>query len=202
MERGTSAGQAVRGSVQAVDTRTGRTVSLFLEEGRLRVETPDRTSQHGVSVTTFGLDQIVLAGPVPGRVAGRRGAWVITRAVGLEDEQWGVYAPAWSWVLAPDDGRASRRSNEWFLAQLRTALPKKRWVKAIRLGRAARELAAEAAIELLELASRRDPAFAATCFEVGEAKRRRAAGLADEAERILKGALQWRDADGVTTVTP
>jgi hypothetical protein len=185
------------GSVQAVDVRTGRLVSVFVEGGTLQVLAPDRTSGPGFSVTEVGADEIVLAGPVSGRVAGRRGAWAITRAVSIDDPRWGASAPAWSWLLVPDDTAASRRSADRFLAELRAALPRSAWT-TIRLSRAAREGSADASAELVALARRRDPAFAATCAEVSDERGRRAAGQADRAERVLRDSLTWRTANGLT----
>lgn len=200
--RRTRSADEIAGSVQAVDTRSGRLVSVFLDGTRLQVVAPDRTSARGVFVTEFGLDEVVLAGPVARRVAGRRGAWVITRAIGIDDDQWGASAPAWSWLLVPDEEKESRRSGELFLGVLRSALPRERWTRRIRLGRAARRHTGVASDELLELARQRDPAFAATCAEVAQERLRRAEGVAQHAERVLLDALQWRGSDGVTTVTP
>ena len=200
--RRTRSADDVAGSVQAVDTRTGRLVSVFLDGTRLQVVAPDRTSARGVFVTEFGLDEVVLAGPVARRVAGRRGAWAITRSVGIDDDQWGASAPAWSWLLVPDEGKESRRSGERFLGVLRSALPRERWVRRIKLGKMARRLTSVAAEELLELARRRDAVFAATCAEVAHERVRRTETFADHAERVLLDALHWRGVDGVTTVTP
>ena len=194
--------EEIAGSVQAVDIRSGRLVSVFLDGTRLQVVAPDRTGARGVFVTEFGLDEVVLAGPVARRVGGRRGAWAITRSVGIDDSDWGASAPAWSWVLVPDEEKESRRSGERFRGVLRSALPKERWARRIKLGRAARRHTGVAADELLELARRRDPAFAATCADVAQERVRRAAGFADHAERVLLDALHWRGVDGVTTVTP
>ena len=199
--RRTRSADEIAGSVRAVDTCTGRLVSVFLDGTRLQVVAPDRTSARGVFVTEFELDEVVLAGSVARRVAGRRGAWVITRSVGIDDDEWGSSAPAWSWLLVPDEEKESRRSGERFVDVLRSALPKERWVRRIKLGRAARRHTDVAAAELLELARRRDPAFAATCVEVAQERVRRAAGFADHAERVLRDALHWRGADAVTTVT-
>ncbi|GAA1967030.1 hypothetical protein GCM10009798_29210 [Nocardioides panacihumi] len=199
--RRTRSAEEIAGSVQAVDTRTGRLVSVFLDGTRLQVVAPDRTSARGVFVTEFELDEVVLAGPVARRVAGRRGGWVITRSVGIDDGEWGASAPAWSWLLVPDEEKESRRSGERFLGVLRSALPKERWARRVKLGKAARRHADLAAAELLELARRRDAAFAASCTEVAEERDRRAAGFADHAERMLLDALHWRGVDGVTTVT-
>lgn len=192
MGRKTSVDVTLVESVRAVEIRTGQMVSVFLDGTQLQVVAPDRTSGGGVSVTDLPLDEVVLAGPVAGRLAGHRGAWTITRAVRIDDPHWGECAPAWSWLLAPDDGKESRRSAERFLDALRGALPKERWAKSIKLSKAARTGVGEAATELLELARRRDPAFAAACAEVHEERARRNAGLGEQAERVLLESLSWR----------
>jgi hypothetical protein len=189
MRRAASADGA--GSVRAVDTRTGRLVSVFLDGSVLRVAAPDRTSGRGVSTTEVPLDEVVLAGPVAGRVRGYGDAWVITRSVALDDPHWGACAPAWSWLLAADDGHEARRSGERFLAELRAALPKERWVRSVKLGKEARRGTASADQELLELAMRRNAAFAARCVEVAEERVQHAAGFNDRAERILLDTLGW-----------
>jgi hypothetical protein len=197
-----STGEGVASNVEAVDVRTGRMVGVFLDDSRVQVVAPDRITGRGVTITEFDLDQVVLAGPVAGKVLGRRGAWAVTRAVRIDDPEWGGVAPAWSWLFVPDDWKASHRSGERFQADLRRALPKARWAKSVKLSKDVRRGVSDPGDELLDLASRRDPAFAETCFEVAEARSREAAGLAERAERVLLDSLHWRGSAGVTTVTP
>jgi hypothetical protein len=177
-------------------------VGVFLDGTRVQVVAPDRITGRGVTVTEFDLDDLVLAGSVARPVLGRRGAWVLTRAVRIDDPAWGAVAPAWSWLFVPDDPKASRRSGELFQAELRRALPTSRWVKAVKLSRAARNGQTDAGVELLELARHRDAAFAASCVEVDEARARHAAGIAERAERVLVDSLRWRATAEVTAATP
>ena len=202
MRREVSAGEAVTADVEAIDVRTGQTVDLFLDGSRFQIVAPDRITGRGVTVTKFDLDEIVLAGPVAGKVLGRRGAWAVTRAVRIDDPAWGAVAPAWSWVFVPHKEKASRRSGERFQVDLRRALPKSRWVSRVKVTKAVRKGCGDAGVELLELARRRDASFAAACSEVEEERARHAAGFADQAERVLLDSLHWRGSVGVTTVTP
>jgi hypothetical protein len=192
--------QGAGGSIEAVDSRTGRAISVTLDERFLQVVEPDRTSDRGVWVTDVPIDDLVLVGTVAGRVRGRRGGWVITRSVALDDPQWGACAPAWSWVLLPQDP-GSRRPTERFLKALRAALPRERWAGTIRLSKPARTGRADAAGELLDLARRRDPAFAATCDRVVQERLEQEARLADHAEQVLREALHWRTGGSGTTIT-
>jgi hypothetical protein len=202
MKRGVSAGEVVAASVEVVDARTGRLVGVLLDDSRVQVVAPDRITGRGVTVTEFDLDEVVLAGPVARPVRGRRGAWVLTRAVRIDDPDWGGVAPAWSWLFVPDDSKASRRSGERFQADLRRALPRARWAKGVKLSKDVRRGVDDPGAELLALASRRDPAFAEACSAVDEARTREAAGLAERAELVLLDSLHWRGSAGVTTVTP
>ena len=202
MRRNVSAVEVAAANVQAVDVRTSRMVGVFLDDTRVQVVAPDRISGKGVTVTEFDLAEVVLAGSVARPVLGRRGAWVLTRAVRIDDPAWGAVAPAWSWLFVPDEAQASRRSNERFQAELRRALPKARWAKAVKLSRSARKGQTDAGAELLELARHRDAGFAATCSEVEEERARHAAARAAQAERVLLDSLRWRGSAEVTAATP
>ncbi|GAB7004114.1 hypothetical protein JCM18899A_15860 [Nocardioides sp. AN3] len=187
------------GSVRAVDLRTGRTITLLLDGRRLQVVEPDRTSDRGDSVTEFATDELVLAGTVAGRVRGRGGAWALTRTVSIDDPQWGSCAPAWSWVLLPEESPAGRRAAERFVHDLRAAMPQQRWVRGIRLSKVARKGSSDAAGELLELARQRDPEFAARCDEIVQERLRRGFAHTDHAEQVLLDALQWRAGGSAAT---
>jgi hypothetical protein len=202
MRRGTTSDENVSATVEMVDVRTGQRVGVFLDGTRLQVVAPDRINGRGVIVTEFGVDEVVLAGPVSRKVQGRRGAWALTRAVRIDDPEWGSVAPAWSWVFVPDGSEDCRRSGVRFMADLRRALPQRRWSARVKLTKAARKGWSEPSVELLELARRRDAGFAAACAEVAEERARRAAGLAEEAERVLLDSLSWRSSTEATAPAP
>jgi hypothetical protein len=203
MARAASAVEAtIATNVEAIDVRTGKMIGIFLEDTRLQVVAPDRVNVGGVTVTEFDVDAIVLAGPVVGKVAGRRGAWAITRTVEIDDPQWGAVAPAWSWLVVPDDWKESRASSERFLADLRGVLPKGPWAKRIKLSKDVRRGTVDPHGELLALARRRSPSFVTACSAVDEERARRAARIAEQAERVLLDSLRWRGEPEATTAAP